>query len=256
MLIDKDTRKTLKGTVFEKQRRLKLVVQCRASPKHLDFLRLEYLAYKAFAHLSPASFRVRWLTVTYVDDNKASERAGFFIEQKARLEKRLDLTDVEKHSVDYTDLDPHQALLTDLFMYLIGNVDYSLVKGEADEDCCHNSKLLSEKKNAPPYFPVPYDFDNSGLVGASYASPNQALGQRSVRSRIYRGFCRFNDHLPVALGRLRATREESLALIRDDPIVRKGARGKALSYLERQYDQFDDPKWVRRIPEARCRGRR
>ncbi|MBJ39134.1 MAG: hypothetical protein CMD83_11825 [Gammaproteobacteria bacterium] len=256
VLFDKETRSDLKGTLFARQKRLKLVVQCQARPSNLDYLRLEYLVYKSFEQLSPASFRVRWLDVTYVDDGEASVRQGFFIEQKARLAKRLKLKDVERHSVDYADLDPLQALMTDLFMYLVGNVDYSIVKGEADEDCCHNSKLLSEKKNEPPYFPVPYDFDNSGLVNASYAMPNQALGQKRIRTRVYRGFCRFNDQLPVALGRLRATREATLALFRDDPILRKGPKKSAVTYLERLYDRFDDPKWVEKIPRSRCRGRR
>lgn len=256
VLFAKETRDGLKQTLFEKQKKLKLVVQCRNNPSHLDYLRLEYLTYKAFALLSPASFRVRWLEVTYVDAGGEEMRYGFFIEQKARLAKRLKLKDVDHHRVDHQDLDPYQALTTDLFMYLVGNVDYSIVKGEADEACCHNSKLLAETKDEPPYFPVPYDFDNSGLVNASYASPNLAVGQRKIRSRVYRGFCRFNEHLPTVIGRLRATREQTLALFSNDTVLRKGARRSASKYLERLYSKLDDPDWASKIPEARCRGGR
>jgi hypothetical protein len=39
-------------------------------------------------------------------------------------------------------------------------------------------------------FPIPYDFDYSGLVDATYALPPPGMGITTVRDRVYRGPCR------------------------------------------------------------------
>jgi len=40
------------------------------------------------------------------------------------------------------------------------------------------------------FFPVPYDFDLSGMVHPPYAAPDPRLFQRSATERLYRGPCR------------------------------------------------------------------
>jgi hypothetical protein len=44
----------------------------------------------------------------------------------------------------------------------------------------------------PPYKKVPlsYDFDMAGLVNAPYATINESLNIKSVKERLYRGYCR------------------------------------------------------------------
>ena len=51
----------LKGTLFEGQDKLKLVGVCDRQRQYRDFLMLEYLAYRAYALLTPASFDTRLL---------------------------------------------------------------------------------------------------------------------------------------------------------------------------------------------------
>ncbi len=242
-----------RNNLFAKQKRLKLVTQCRPGKTYLDYLRQEYLIYKAFALLTPTHFRVRWVDITYVDGESTSVRPGFLIEQKRNVAKRLQLEAVDKHRIDYTQLDPMQALLTDLFQYMVGNVDYSILKGEADEDCCHNSKLL-QPGNAPPYYPIPYDFDHAGLVNAKYAVPNGDLRQTNVRQRIYRGFCEFNNQLDPALDLFLQTRDATLTLFSDDPVLSRKANRRSVTYLNSFYSKLGDAKWRSQIPEGRCRG--
>ena len=86
--------------------------------------------------------------------------------------------------MDPNGQDPASAVRNALFQYMIGNTDYSIVYR-------HNEKLF--------YFddkivPIPYDFDMSGLVNASYAVvsaiKNKTLPISDVTTRLYRGFDR------------------------------------------------------------------
>ena len=63
---------------------------------------------------------------------------------------------------------------------MIGNTDFSVAYQ-------HNGKLLYIDKMI---LPLPYDFDMSGLVNASYSVANETLGITSVTQRVYRGFKR------------------------------------------------------------------
>ena len=67
-----------------------------------------------------------------------------------------------------------------LFQYLIGNTDWSALYG-------HNTVALQDANETLNV--VPYDFDFSGLVDLSYAVPAPELSIRTVRRRVFRGFC-------------------------------------------------------------------
>ena len=92
------------------------------------------------------------------------------------------MEEVEENRVSADQLDPMQSTLASLFMYLIGNTDFSLIQAQAGEECCHNAKLIRDASGT--YFPVPYDFDASGFVDTSYApEPSPQFNLRSNRSR-------------------------------------------------------------------------
>ena len=76
--------------------------------------------------------------------------------------------------------------------------------GPKGEGCCHNSRLFSAAGSAPK--PAPYDFDYSGLVDAPYALPPEGVKVRSVRQRIYRGYCIHNSQALAAAADMRAKR--------------------------------------------------
>ena len=56
------------------------------------------------------------------------------------------------------------------------------------------SELLRTSENI--HIPVPYDFDWAGFVSPSYAKPDVSLDIRTVRQRLYRGFCRPDVDFP------------------------------------------------------------
>jgi hypothetical protein len=246
-------KKQTKKTVFANQKKLKLVVQCRDSNRYQSYLRKEYQAYRMLNLMTEASFRVRWLTVTYQDlqGKKLRTHSAFLIEHKRRVADRLHLDTVDEERISRAELDLDHATRAALFNYFIGNADFSMIAGK-EGSCCHNAKLLRADDESP-YVPVIYDFDSSGYVDAPYAITPAKLELRNVRQRIYRGFCADPEVLNGALDEFRANREALLAIAAEtDYLSRRSAR-KGVSYLEDFYDVIDNPKHLKKKIIEVCR---
>ena len=245
------------GTLLTGQDKLKLVTHCRTHEyKYEDYLLREYLAYRLFAALSDASFRVRLLRVTYVDTQDGSDltRYGFVIEDDKAVRKRNDLKNVKVRQVGHDDHDASRQNLVHVFEYMIGNTEYSLTSPEPSKNCCHNIDLLSATKE-PPYIALPYDFDFSGLVGAEYAEPNPRYPIKTVTTRFYKGLCKNNALLPETLGLFQRKREDLFAIIDEIAAIdEKTARAMrpARGYIEKFYKLIDDPDEVRKQLAERC----
>ena len=244
------------NTLFAEQNRLKLVVQCRAQDRYRDYLAKEQQLYDAFASLSDLHFGTRLVNATYVDSEDPSEsrtHLAFFIEHQRRLKDRFGMEDVELNSVPYRDLDAQQSALVGLFMYQIGNTDYSMIQAPEGEECCHNVKLLADAEGR--YYPIPYDFDASGFVDASYApTPNPSFGIRSNKSRAYRGFCFDSAQLDSVIAQLRAERENLIALVSDTTHISGRAANRSANYMEEFYEVLESPRRFQREIVDECRG--
>lgn len=246
-------KKAMKDTLFDEQNVLKLVTHCRHNENFQEYLLKEYLAYRIFNLLSDASFKVRLLKVTYVDserDRDGFERYGFFIEHKDRLAARLGTEVVEPDRITTDELDPGQASIAELFQFLISNTDYSFIAGPVGETCCHNAVLLAGEGGS--YLPVPYDLDRSGLVNPPNGEPAEELGQRNLRDRLYRGFCRDPKYLQAALETTREERGPIEALFESQPDLSKRDSDDAVRFIESYYDIIDNER--RRDRALKCRG--
>ncbi len=247
-------KKEMDGTVFENQKSLKLVTYCKSQERHQQYLLKEYLAYRIFNLLTDNSLRVRLLQIEYVDEDrggKALVRLGFVIEHFKRFAKRLGVKRVKPITIPREQLEPAQASLVELFEYLIGNVDFSLVSGPTGDDCCHNAKLFQTADGL--MLPVPYDFDMTGFVNPPYGTANAQLKQRNIRQRIYRGLCRAGDHHQNAVERAQEMRQPIEQLIRDQAGLDDNNRKKILSYLAAFYDVLDDPQKLQKDILGTCR---
>jgi hypothetical protein len=82
----------MEGTVFEGQDKLKLVSPCHDSrDDYQNYVFDEYLAYRTFQIVSPRSFRVRPVIITYVDhedDYESRTKFGFLIEDEVAMAER------------------------------------------------------------------------------------------------------------------------------------------------------------------------
>ncbi|MFN2327899.1 MAG: hypothetical protein ABR612_03215 [Chromatocurvus sp.] len=243
----------VEGTLFEGQNKLKLVVQCRDRDTHEDYLALEEQVYRMFNLLSPISLRTRLVRVTYRDSESGGERThlGFIIQHQKRLARELDMDVLEVPNLPIHDLDPHQSSLVALFMFLIANTDYSMIAGKPDEDCCHNTKPLVDA--AGRVYAVPYDFDSTGYVSANYAQVSEGLGQRSIKDRVYRGFCVDDAILAANLATLRQQQSAILAIAGDSSIVSQRKAKQAVRLLERSFDIINDERRLQREVIRACR---
>ena len=243
---------------FAGQDKLKLVTHCRSDQSHYENNTLdEYTAYRIFNLLSDKSYRVRLLRIHYEDtDDKLRDLDhpyfGFIVESDEGLAARVAGSIEEIPAVLYSRLDVEQTARLNVFQYLIGNVDWSFVSHLEEEACCHNLDLFTVEEKI---FPVPYDFDLSGLVNASYAKP--ASRQRKVTTRVYAGYCRSPiESVAKAVDDIAALREEILAIVESSPVVGRDDVKSRVRYidgfLEEAVEKRD--KLVRKF-ERTCIGR-
>ena len=192
-------RKAPPGSLFAQQGHLKLVTHCKRSGDFQQKVLLEYAAYRIYNLLTPQSFRVRLANIDYMngDGRPYASKIGFFIEDIDDVAKRNGLVKTSLVGlIPVAQLDPASAARFAVFEDLISNYDWSMRAGPGSEPCCHNARLLAANKSpGTPVIPVPYDFDFSGLVDAPYAAPPEGVRIRSVRDRLYRGYC---VHMPQA----------------------------------------------------------
>ncbi len=228
------------ATAFSNLDKIKLVTHCArlgsSNAAYAARVRLELQLYRVFSRLSPTSLRVRAVDVTYVDTSRANTRnthVGFLIEPIEVLADRVGMTVARVDSIEREDLDAGQANLVEMFEYLVGNTDFSMIRGPIGEHCCHNVELLRAANGA--MFPVPYDFDATGVVGAPYAKPVASLGIRTVRQRLYRGYCREDSVVNNTLAVFRDAQSDVYALFRDDARLERRTADKTLAYFDEFY---------------------
>jgi hypothetical protein len=243
----------VKGTLFKKQRKLKMVTYCRSSKNFQDYIVKEYLAYRILNELTDTSFRVRLLKISFDESENDKDplvRYGFFIEHKKRLAKRIDSKVMEPTArIPSTSLVPEQTTIAELFQYLVSNTDYSFIAPPLNDDCCHNTVLFDAGDGK--YLPVPYDFDRTGLVSPPNGQPDGNLGQRSFRDRVYRGFCRDEAVMAAALDKTREARASIDQLIAEQMGLSDRGKATALKFVAGYYQVIDDDK--RRARGLKCR---
>jgi len=248
--IPKDARK---GTLFRGIGELKLVTHCQRSPKYEQNVLLEYLVYRSYNALSDHSYRVRLLQVSYRDPGAKKprwERAGFVIEDASNLTKRVGAERVAESTIDPALIDPVAAARVEMFFYMIGMTDFSLI-ARPDGPCCHNARAL--KMPGGRIVPVPFDFDQTGVVDPEYALPDPRLGIRSVTQRKFRGMCRPSGEHAAAIAELQAKRAEITALFDGLANLMQARRQRALKFIEGFYTWAADGQKVEKTLSAECR---
>ena len=230
----------VEGTIFEGNKALKLGTHCRDVDAYEQYVYREYAAYKVFNQITPRSFRARLASATYVDvddQRPLTTRAGLFLEDDDDVARRLDGKSIELEGMAFAGVDRAAMDEVALFEYMIGNTDMSVFK-------LHNIKLVRASNGA--VYPVPYDFDYSGLVNARYAVPAAALNLATVRERVYRGPCRPLAELTPSLEKMRGLRDSVLGVYDHVPGLDAGYRRDAKSYLEQFFRTLDKPGSVKK----------
>lgn len=176
-----------KGTIFKGNKKMKMVLPCLQEKAANDNIIKEYLAYKIYEHVSPYHFKTRLFQAEISEQKGRKEKLhqvkGFFIEDLDEIVDRFECNELQRkvHPLQQEGL---CSTRNAFFQFMIGNTDFST-------GYQHNEKLIFINKQAVP---IPYDFDMSGLVNASYSRVSQIgdtkLPITKVRDRLYRGFIR------------------------------------------------------------------
>jgi hypothetical protein len=225
---------------------LKLVVQCRGNRSYANYLLEEHLIYGAYNLLTERSFRARLALVTYVEprEKHAPEtRYGFFLEDDDRMAARNGASVFKEKGVYQADADFGQMTLLAVFQYMIGNTDWSVAG-------LHN--IVPIRDSASTIFPVPYDFDWSGVIWPPYAQPDPRLGIATVRQRIFRGECRTPADLAPVFARFTALKDSIYGLYRAQAGLEPDRVKQALKYYDEFYEIITDPRRVDREFRRLC----
>ena len=242
-----------KGTLFHKQNKVKLVTHCQNSSKYGEVLLREYMAYRLLNVMTDASFRVRLLRITYVENQSQRDddvRYGFIIEHRDRLAKRIGKPVLEISSTGPQSLNPEFANMISLYHYLIGNTDFSSVKGPKEKVCCHNHVLFGNEGET--VWSIPYDFDLAGLVDAPHAAPSQNFNILTVKQRLYRGRCIHNDYVSASIANYQSKREELLQVIDELKVADNRTRKLMTSYVEKFFKTLESEKRVNSSLIKKC----
>jgi hypothetical protein len=177
-----------KKTVFEGNKKLKLVLPCNNKESGNILILKEFLCYKLYEQVTPYSFQVRLTNIELTELRKRGGKSynikGILIEDLKKAANRLQAKPLPNVRVSPSALNDTSMMRIELFQYMISNTDWSAMFQ-------HNTKLI--QIGSDKYVSLIYDFDMSGLVNAPYAVVSEINGEqlnvKSVRDRYYRGYC-------------------------------------------------------------------
>jgi hypothetical protein len=223
-----------KRTVFDGQKKLKLLVHCNESQRFDQLVLLEYLAYRLYNLMTPQSFRVRLALATYVDSKSGrtlSTHNAVFIENDDDVAGRMEGRAVAIPGLLFKDFDQESLTLMTVFQYMIGNPDYSITG-------MHNVHLVQTAANVR--YPITRDFDVTGLVDPRYAVRN---ARRSA------------EEFEPTLAAFRGKQGEMQALVNSIPGLDDAEQRRAAEYLGEFFTVIGSKELVKRELIDTCHDR-
>jgi hypothetical protein len=234
-------------TIFANQDKLKLTTPCQPrSRTYVEYILREFLVYKVYNLLTPMSLRARLVRVTYVDAAGRRDSLttnAFLIEDQERMATRHRGELLEVLAAQFADMDSLQLGLMGVFLYMIGDTDWSL-------SALHNIGMVRLADGS--VHPFAYDFDFAGIVNTEYAQPDPRLPIKFVRQRLYRGPCLTPEQWEAVLAAFRERRAAIYALYDSLPDLPPRYIKDTRGYLDDFYEVIDDPGKLSKQLVRRC----
>lgn len=243
-----------KGTIFEGNKKLKVVLPCLEGRNGNDYVLKEYLAYKLYEDISPYHFKTRLLDLEFLEEKgqriKEHRIQGFLIEDIDNVAERVNGKQIKRviHPLQH---DAVLAVENAFFEYMIGNTDYS-------SRIQHNQRLLFIDDKI---LSVPYDFDMSGLVNTHYSTVSNIQNIPTqidhVTQRAYKGYMRDDEVFQKVRQTYLDHKEELFGIIDDLQIYfRDPAQFRtAKEFVEGFYKILEDDKKFERNIVNRTRAK-
>jgi len=233
--------------------KVKLVTHCSNAKEYETYILKEFLAYKLYNVMTDKSFRVRLLNIRYVDTGKKQknyQQYGFLIEPIELLAKRQSSIEIDPRVIRKENVDEVDADRVALFQYMIANTDWRIKGG-------HNTKYLKSLIEVnDQVIPIPYDFDFSGFVGASYSFPQSWANVKEVTDREYLGYCRDNDQAYLdIIDMFEDKKEEIFDAINSFSYLPESTRISLNKYIAGFFNRFKQPDKFLLTLKSECRSR-
>jgi len=230
-------------------RTVKLVTHCNNSETYQQYLLKEYLIYRMYNQMTDYSYRVRLLIINYFDSVKKIKmytRYGFVLEGDRHLAERINAVEIERNLSDkLIDAESYHQLA--VFQFMVGNTDWSV-------PAIHNIKLfkfMSFQREYP--VAIPYDFDYSGMVNAFYALPDEKLDIKTVRERMYRGYCIPAEDFEPFFQKFYEKKDVLYSLVINNTYLDKHHRKEMIVYLDEFFHILDTPRLRENLIIKSCR---
>ena len=225
--------------------KLKLVTHCQSGKTSDENVLREYLVYKLFNVLTDTSFRVRLLRVNYIDaarEGKTITQYGFFIEPVEIMALRTKSSVVKATNLTQKHIVPSNMNRVAIFFYMIAQWDWS-VPG------LHNVAVI-----VPPDYAtsalgiaIPYDFDLTGIVNPPYGFPDEKMGIKSNRDRLFSGICRSREEFARALSEFRDLKEKFYSVVNEFTYLDLKAKKDITGFLDQFFNQLDNQKDLEKL---------
>ncbi len=239
----------VKGSLFENQKKIKMVTHCRSRRSlYEQYLLQEYLIYKTYNLFTDLSYKVRLASITYIDSKgktAALTKYAFFLENTTQLARRCNVERLRVQYILARNTDSVHVNMLSVFQYFIGNTDWSL-------PALHNIVIVRKKPDGP-LFAIPYDFEWSGIMNTEYARPQEILGIGSVRDRLFRGYCRTQEEFEKTFSEFRKNKENIYRIYKSQQGLESKKLKQALEYIDEFFEIIDNPKLVKREFLEKCR---
>ena len=241
----------VKGTVFDGQSKLKLIVNCNEAPRFDQLVLLEYAAYRMLNVLTPQSLRARLATASYADAKSGrliSTHNAVFVEDDDDVAARMEGRSVALTGLQFKDFDQASLNLVSVFEYLIGNPDYSV-------SFMHNVRMVQTPTGVR--YLIAWDFDFTGFVDPRYDNPSQQVRDviASARVRKYLGPCHTADEWAPTLAPFREKQAELLAVVDGLPGLDDTERRRVDAYLAEFFTTIGSADLVKREFSDGCADR-
>ena len=246
------------ASLFKGQKSLKLATHCRGDFKYQDYNLLEYAAYKILNVLTPVSFRVRLAEIDYVEAKSGAvriHRHGFLVEDSHDMAERNGLKEVKVARIEPGQLSPSGAAKSDLFQYLIGNLDWSDFAAVPGTNCCHNIKLLGSAADSPR------DLFRSLMTSIPPASSMRPMPTRPPEYRsgpcapaIFADCASSTRRRPRRRSRSCRIARRCSSAVNDTPALSDSRKKSTIEYLEAFFSDISDPGRLQHQLLDHCRS--
>jgi hypothetical protein len=210
---------------------IKLVTHCLKSPEGQENLQEERLCYQVYEVLSPYAYRSIWVTVTYIDAQGKEDpvtSGGILIEPDKSIMARYGLVEKKQFNVSGDSIQFESYSTAVAFNCMIGNRDWSIVMSR-------NAKLFYDSTTSK-FIIIPYDFDYSNVVGASYRRETRPESMTHPYDRLYQGEY-FSTRSGEILKKFEGNKETVLNVVQTAPgLMGPEQRKKIAKYFETWFD--------------------